>query len=188
MEDTKFVCRICGCSDFKEIETCGKISKTYTCSGCGVVFADIQKFNLPQIKFFRYVEDAKIPTEAHGHNDTGYDLYTIDEKLIYPGEVKLFKTGIKIEYPKYFGSQIRCRSGLGKKGIQISNGPGTIDSCYRGDHGILLYNSTKNIYTVNKYDRIAQLVIEKTLPYELIEVDSVDETIRGSGGYGHTGQ
>lgn len=188
MEDTKFICRICGGSKYTELAQCSKLDKMYICSGCGAVFADIEKFSLPQIKFYRYHPDAKIPTKAHGHDDTGYDLYTIEEKDIQPGQVELFKTGIKIEYPKYFGSQIRCRSGLGKKGIQISNGPGTIDSCYRGDHGILLYNSTNEVYTVNKHDRIAQLVVEQALPYDLIEVDSVNETTRSTGGYGHTGK
>ncbi len=182
-------CRICGNRKYKTVMISNDSSILFNkCTCCGVLFSNPDKFCLPTINFKKLDPSAKMPEKVHGHDDTGYDLFTIDCGDILPGETKLFKTGLAIEYPKYMGSQIRCRSGMGKKGIMLSNGIGTIDSCYRGDHGILLFNSTSSIYHVEKYDRIAQLVFEITLPYEIKEVDEINDTVRSDKSYGSSGK
>lgn len=120
----------------------------------------------------------------------GMDLYAnIDNPIsINPMERVLIPTGLYISIPNGYEAQIRARSGLAlKHGISLVNGVGTIDSDYRGEIGVILINFGKETYTINKGDRIAQLVIVKYEKAEFVQVSTLDSTDRGDGGFGHTG-
>ena len=111
-----------------------------------------------------------------------------DPIIIESGEWKLISTGIYIKLPIGFEAQVRPRSGLAlKKGITVLNSPGTIDSDYRGEIGVILINHSKNNFIVNSGDRIAQLVIAKHESINLKNVQSIDSSNRGTGGFGSTG-
>lgn len=114
----------------------------------------------------------------------------LDEAIVLgPGERKLIPTGIFIELPPQYEAQIRPRSGLAlKKGITVLNTPGTIDADYRGEVGIILINLSDEQFQVNDGERICQMIIARHETVEWIEVDNLNETERGSGGFGHTGQ
>lgn len=120
----------------------------------------------------------------------GMDLRAnIDEPLtLRPLERKLIPTGLHIALPEGHEAQVRPRSGLAlKHGITVLNSPGTIDADYRGEVMVLLINLSDHDFVVNDGERIAQMVIAKHEQGEFIEVDELDETERGEGGYGHTG-
>ena len=121
---------------------------------------------------------------------SGMDLFASLEREITlePGERKIIPTGIAVAIPEGFEGQIRPRSGLAiQKGIGIVNGPGTIDSDYRGEIGILLINFGKEPYTICHGERIAQMVISPVHRATLEEVDDLPETQRQGRGFGHTG-
>lgn len=100
----------------------------------------------------------------------------------------LIPTGLHIALPEGYEAQIRPRSGLAlKKGITCLNTPGTIDADYRGDVGVILINLSAETFIVNPGERIAQMIIGKFDQAKLIEVETLDETERGEGGFGHTG-
>ncbi len=120
----------------------------------------------------------------------GMDLFAnLNESItIKPLERKLISTGIFIELPIGFEAQVRSRSGLAlKNGIICLNSPGTIDADYRGEIGVILANISKEDFAVNDGDRIAQLVIAKHETGEWIEVESLEDSQRGTGGFGSTG-
>lgn len=101
----------------------------------------------------------------------------------------LVPTGIKMAIPEGYEVQVRPRSGLAlKHGISIANTPGTIDSDYRGDIGIILINLSKEEYTIQPQERIGQLVLNKVAQIEFEVVETLDKTERGDGGFGHTGK
>ncbi|MCL2493907.1 MAG: dUTP diphosphatase [Clostridiales bacterium] len=105
-----------------------------------------------------------------------------------PGERALVPTGLRIELPMGFEAQVRARSGLAvKHGIGLTNGVGTIDCDYRGEIGVSLINFGHESFSINDGDRIAQLVVSSYVKAELLRVDSLEETGRGEGGFGHTG-
>jgi dUTP pyrophosphatase len=107
---------------------------------------------------------------------------------IKPLERVLVPTGLHIQLPEGFEAQIRPRSGLAlKHGITVLNTPGTIDSSFRGDIGIILINLSNEVFTVNPGDRIAQMVIAEHAQAIFMLTDSLDETERGEGGFGHSG-
>lgn len=107
---------------------------------------------------------------------------------IKPLDRVLVPTGLYISIPRGYEGQIRGRSGLAlKHGITLGNGIGTIDSDYRGEIGVILINLSKETYTINSGDRIAQLVFIKYIKSKLIEVDLLNDTDRGKGGFGHSG-
>jgi len=111
-----------------------------------------------------------------------------EEIVLKPLERKLITTGLSIELPLGYEAQIRPRSGLAyKHGISIVNSPGTIDADYRGEIGILLVNLSNEDFTIKDGERIAQMIIAKHETVEFIAVESLSETVRGAGGYGHTG-
>lgn len=121
----------------------------------------------------------------------GMDLRADIEATIVlkPLERKLVPTGLYIELPEGFEAQIRPRSGLAyKHGISIVNAPGTIDADYRGEIGVLLVNLSDTPFEINTGDRIAQMVVARHERVEWLEVESLTETSRGEGGYGHTGK
>ena len=108
--------------------------------------------------------------------------------LSSPLERRLIPTGLYIALPEGYEAQVRPRSGLAlKHGITVLNSPGTIDSDYRGELMVLLINLSQNPFTVNDGERIAQLVIARHEQAVLTEVEVLDKTERGAGGYGHTG-
>lgn len=113
----------------------------------------------------------------------------IDESVsIKSLERVLVPTGIYMSIPEGYEGQVRARSGLAlKHGICLANGIGTIDSDYRGEIGIILVNLSKDEYVINRGDKIAQLAIIKYEQVKLEEVDFLDKTNRGNGGFGHTG-
>lgn len=120
----------------------------------------------------------------------GMDLKaSLDEPIVLkPMERKLIPTGIHIELPIGFEAQIRPRSGLAfKHGIGIVNSPGTVDADYRGEIKVLLINFSDVDFNINNGDRIAQMVIAKHEKIDWEEVEILSETVRGAGGYGHTG-
>lgn len=120
----------------------------------------------------------------------GMDLRAnIPESItLQPLERRLIPTGLHIALPEGYEAQVRPRSGLAlKHGITVLNSPGTIDSDYRGELMVLLINLSQDPFTVNDGERIAQLVIARHEQAVLIAVEVLDETERGTGGYGHTG-
>ena len=121
----------------------------------------------------------------------GMDLRAnLEEPIeLFPLERSLIPTGVYIQLPEGFEAQIRPRSGLAvKHGVSIVNAPGTIDADYRGEIRVVLVNLSNEIFTVNDGERICQMVIAKHERIEWIEVDVLDETERGEGGFGHTGK
>src|ERR1700733_5975750 len=105
-----------------------------------------------------------------------------------PMERKLIPTGLHIELPEGFEAQIRPRSGLAfKHGIGIVNSPGTIDADYRGEIKVLLINFSDQVFEINTGDRIAQMIIARHEKATWEQVELLNETTRGAGGYGHTG-
>lgn len=120
----------------------------------------------------------------------GMDLFAaVDPELVIPaGETVLVPTGYSIELPEGFEAQVRPRSGLAiKHSIGILNSPGTIDSDYRGEIKVILTNFGKNPFTIRRGDRIAQLIVQRYARVDWEEVESLRETARGAGGFGHTG-
>ena len=114
----------------------------------------------------------------------------IEEPIVlHPLERKLIHTGLYMALPKGYEAQVRPRSGLAlKHGITVLNTPGTIDADYRGELGVVLVNLSNEDFVINDGERIAQMVIAKHETAEFIEVEELDETERGAGGYGHTGK
>tara|TARA_Y100001936_G_C15944793_1_gene596789 strand:- start:279 stop:716 length:438 start_codon:yes stop_codon:yes gene_type:complete len=122
---------------------------------------------------------------------SGMDLMAlIDGKIIIkPGELSLIPTGISLAIPKDTEIQIRPRSGLAaKSSMSVLNTPGTIDSDYRGELKVILYNHGSSNFEVNNSDRIAQMVLVPVLKAELEEVYELPNTVRGTGGFGSTGK
>lgn len=121
----------------------------------------------------------------------GLDLRAnIDEPIVLKSlERKLIPTGLFIELPEGYEAQIRPRSGLAiKHGISLVNTPGTIDADYRGEIGVIIINLSSEDFVVNDGERICQMVIAKHERAEWVEVDTLNETERGAGGFGHTGK
>ncbi len=121
----------------------------------------------------------------------GMDLraYLQEPVVLKPLERKLIPTGLYIEIPKGYEAQIRPRSGLAlKKGITILNTPGTIDADYRGEIGVILINLSQEDFVIENGERICQMVVaaHETVEWNLVEV--LEETVRGAGGFGHTGK
>ena len=137
------------------------------------------------------VNNSKHPLPAYStENAAGMDLRAnLDEPVtLAPLERALIPTGLHLALPNGFEAQVRPRSGLAyKKGISVLNAPGTIDSDYRGDVGVILVNLSNEPFVVEDGERIAQLVIAKheTVSWEAVE--SLETTARGAGGFGHTG-
>ncbi|MEN6348029.1 MAG: dUTP diphosphatase [Syntrophomonas sp.] len=121
---------------------------------------------------------------------SGVDLYAaVDEDMaLCPGKSALVPTGIALAIPGGYEAQIRPRSGLAlKHGITLLNTPGTIDADYRGEIKIIVINLGDKEYILKKGERIAQMIFTRVERAELLEVEELDETYRGEGGFGHTG-
>lgn len=121
----------------------------------------------------------------------GFDLHAnITETVtLMPFERKVIPTGLYIALPEGYEAQVRPRSGLAlKHGITVLNSPGTIDADYRGEIGVILINLSQQVFFVEPSDRIAQMVIAKYEKVEFEEVIELEDTERGSGGFGHSGK
>jgi dUTP diphosphatase len=130
-------------------------------------------------------EKAMIPKKAHKY-DAGFDLYSFDETTLKSTNRNIFATGIAVAIPKGWYGRIAPRSGLAAKyGIDVL--AGVIDSSFRGEIKVILINHGCEDVTIKKGDRIAQLILEKCGEWEIEEVEKLDETERGEGGFGSTG-
>lgn len=140
----------------------------------------------------RIVNTSPFDTPAYAtEQSAGVDLKANIAEPVELGslERKLIPTGLRIALPKGYEAQVRPRSGFAlKHGITVLNTPGTIDADYRGEIGVILVNLSKDSFTVNPGERIAQMVIARHETVEWEEVDSLDDTARGGGGFGSTGK
>ncbi|MDY3229533.1 MAG: dUTP diphosphatase [Kiritimatiellia bacterium] len=138
--------------------------------------------------FKRIHPDAVLPAYAHP-SDAGMDVRSVEELVIPAGKRALVHTGLVVLLPPLYEAQVRPRSGLALKfGVTVLNTPGTIDSGYRGEIGVILANFGDADFIVKKGDKIAQLVIAPVTQPEVCEVSEIDETDRGAGGFGSTGR
>ena len=139
------------------------------------------------LRFKRIHPDAVLPAYAHP-SDAGMDVRSVADVVIPPGGRALVPTGLVMLLPPMFEAQVRPRSGLAlKHGVTVLNTPGTIDSGYRGEVGVILANFGDSDFAVRKGDKVAQIVIAPVTQPEIVETDVVDETDRGAGGFGSTG-
>lgn len=139
------------------------------------------------IKVKTLSENAKLPVYATS-GSAGVDLCSAVSLTIDPGKIALVKTNLSLEMPPNIEAQIRSRSGLAiKNGIFVLNAPGTIDSDYRGDVGVILANFSEEAFDVKIGDRIAQMVFAKVIKPDFSEAAELSTTERGAGGFGHTG-
>jgi len=126
--------------------------------------------------------------ETEGASGMDLRASVTEPVLMEPGEIKLIPTGMAISIPPGYEGQIRPRSGLAlKHGIGLINSPGTIDSDYRGEIAVIMINWGDKTFTIRHGDRIAQMIIGKIHRADLMEVDNLDSTKRGDGGFGHSG-
>jgi dUTP pyrophosphatase len=138
------------------------------------------------LKIKLLTENSKLPTRANP-TDAGLDLHSIEKLALLPRTRKLIRTGISIEIPEGYYGRVAPRSGLAfKSGIEVF--AGVIDSSYRGELCVILYNSDNSTpLLISEGDRIAQLIIEKHYNLPIEEVSQLNSTERGSGGFGSSG-
>jgi dUTP pyrophosphatase len=141
------------------------------------------------LRFSRLHEEAREPTRAHD-GDAGFDLYAVEPVRLGPGERASVGTGIAVAIPEGWAGLVLPRSGLAARhGITIPNAPGLIDAGYRGELRVLLLNADPGeAFEVAPGDRIAQLLLVRHEAPEVVEVESLDETVRGAGGFGSSGR
>jgi dUTP pyrophosphatase len=140
-----------------------------------------------KLKIKKLKNEAQIPS-YQTKEAAGFDLHSIEDAVLKPGERKLIGTGLAFEIEYGYEVQIRPRSGLAyKHGITVLNTPGTIDSDYRGEIKVLLINHSNDAFEIKKGDRIAQAVVAPVIQAEIVEVEELSETKRGEGGFGSTG-
>ncbi|ORJ63459.1 dUTP diphosphatase [Geothermobacter hydrogeniphilus] len=145
--------------------------------------------SLPVVRCLRLHPDAVLPRYMTA-GAAGMDLHAVIDGslLLTPGERCLVRTGLALEIPPGFEGQVRPRSGLAlRHGLSMVNAPGTIDSDYRGEIGVLLINLGQESIRISSGDRIAQLVIAPVVRVELAEVAELNDSERADGGFGHTG-
>ena len=146
------------------------------------------KNKLMKLSFKRIHPDAVLPSYAH-EGDAGMDVRSVQALTIQPGRRALVKTGLVAEIPSGYEIQVRPRSGLAfKHGVTVLNSPGTVDSGYRGEIGVILSNFGDEPFPVSVGDRIAQLVVSPVMQAEISETSDVSSSERGEGGFGSTGK
>lgn len=149
---------------------------------------DIIKINIKRLS--EKFNDIPLPGYAT-EGSSGLDVRAAVEKeiVLEPGRVALVPTGLSVEIPSGYEIQVRPRSGLAAKhSIGILNSPGTVDSDYRGEVKIIMMNFGEEKFIISRGERIAQLVVSKVYKAELIEKTELNESVRGEGGFGHTGK
>ncbi|MDD4527465.1 MAG: dUTP diphosphatase [Candidatus Margulisbacteria bacterium] len=143
------------------------------------------KLKIEKLEHFNGLDLPKYQTE----HASGFDLVSAEDKVLKAGQRALVATGLKMEIPIGYEGQVRPRSGLAYKyGIIIPNSPGTIDADYRGEVKVIIWNSGTEDFIIKKGDRIAQFVLAPVVQADFDVVVSVDETVRGEGGFGSTGK
>lgn len=143
-----------------------------------------------EIRYLPHHEDLP-PLARMTEGSSGFDLHAAcaGDMVIEPGRVALVPAGFEMAIPPGYEAQVRPRSGLALKSrIGLLNSPGTIDSDYRGEVGVILFNFGEGDFTVHRGDRIAQMVICSLPETELVETEVLESTVRGPGGFGHTGR
>ena len=140
------------------------------------------------------LEGGRIP-EYKNPGDAGADVRVVPNLesedgfyLICPGDTVMLSLGFRVAIPDGWEIQVRSRSGLAKKGLVVSNSPGTIDSGYRGPCMVLLHNQSRELFRVEPYERIAQFVVKRAPQAEFLKCSTLDDTVRGDGGFGSTGK
>lgn len=128
---------------------------------------------------------AKVPTRAYEH-DAGLDLTTVEEGVLKPGEGRIFKTGLAVAIEPGYVGLIWDRSSMGKRGVKTLGG--VIDSGYRGEIGVILWNLSKEDQVIQPGERIAQLLIQTIATPQTQEVQTLSTTDRGAGGFGSSGK
>ncbi len=140
-----------------------------------------------KIKIQKIHPNALIP-KYQTEGSSGFDLHAVEEVMIKPHGVGLVKIGICLSLEVGYELQVRTRSGLAlNHQVMVLNSPGTVDNDYRGEIKVILANLSDKDFKVQVGDRIAQGVVQKTYKAEFIECEQLDETLRGSGGFGSTG-
>src|SRR5438046_1202081 len=142
-----------------------------------------------KIKRAANAQDLPLPTRMTEHA-AGFDLAAAvaEPTTLQPGDIQLIPCGFSMAVPHGYEAQVRPRSGLASKhGITMINAPGTIDSDYRGEVHVPLINLGRDAFVVTRGMRIAQMLVLPVPTVELIEVEQLDDTARGAGGFGHTG-
>lgn len=140
-----------------------------------------------ELRIRRLDPAAVVPTYAHA-GDAGLDLAAVADVKIAPGERVAVGTGLAVAVPDGYVGLVHPRSGLAlRHGLTVANAPGTIDAGYRGELKVLLVNLGSEPVAIAPGDRIAQLVLQEVARAEVIEVDDLDDTTRGRGGFGSTG-
>jgi dUTP pyrophosphatase len=140
-----------------------------------------------KVKRLPHGEGLPLPAYATA-GAAGMDVVSAEDVVIAPGARHPVATGLALAIPQGFEIQVRPRSGLAlKHGITVPNTPGTIDSDYRGELKVLLINHGTEPFTIQRGDRVAQLVLAPVVQAAWDEVESLDETLRGAGGFGSTG-
>jgi len=157
-----------------------------------LIFSKKNKLNIMNEIFIKYLENGKglykITKATAG--SAGFDLLSAEKNNcnIEPSSSKLIKCGFSLQMPKNFEAQVRPRSGLAlKNSLTVLNSPGTIDSDYRGEICVILINHSSQIFKIERGMRIAQIIFKEIPEINLTEVDTLDTTSRGSGGFGSTG-
>lgn len=142
-----------------------------------------------KVKRLHDIEDIPLPVyESQGSSGMDIRAAVKEHVLLKPGEIKLIPTGLAVSVPPGYEAQIRPRSGLAlHHGIGMVNSPGTIDSDYRGEISIIMINWGAEAFEIKSGDRIAQMVFSRVYRADLVEVNDLDPTSRGHGGFGHTG-
>lgn len=140
-----------------------------------------------RVQFRKIDPSARLPEYAHP-GDAGMDVFSIEETTLAPGGRALVRTGLVMILPPDAEAQVRSRSGLAlKHGVAVLNSPGTIDSGYRGEVGVILINHGDEPFKVEKGMKVAQIVVAPVVRAEIAETTEIDVTERGAGGFGSTG-
>lgn len=139
------------------------------------------------LRFKKIHPDATLPSYAHA-SDAGMDVRSVEDVTVPAMGRVLVHTGLVMLLPPMYEAQVRPRSGLALKyGITVLNTPGTIDSGYRGEVGVILANFGDSDFQVKKGDKVAQIVVAPVVQAEIEAASEIDETDRGAGGFGSTG-
>ena len=142
----------------------------------------------PALPVQRLHPDAVLPSYAHP-GDAGLDLSSVAEAVLPPGGRAAVPTGLAIAVPEGWVGLVHPRSGLARRhGVTVANAPGTVDAGYRGEVLVLLVNLGQDEVVLAAGERVAQLVLQRVGHAEVLEVDSLDATARGAGGFGSTGR
>ena len=140
-----------------------------------------------QLHVKRLTPTATLPVRAT-ENASCFDVCADLDGVVPPGERMLVKTGLAVAVPPGFEVQVRSRSGLAlKQGVAVLNAPGTVDADYRGEVGVILMNHGREPFTFKRGDRVAQIGGYRVEMCAAVEVDVLEATARGAGGFGHTG-